>query len=181
MQHHTDIACRNPNRHLAIIGSPDEADDIRQSLLLNQLLERVFCLTVSYQQEPGGWDFVTHKCHCFDQRLQPMPGEKASDKPDIGPTGRKSEDGSCSLMRLRVEAVPVDSVTNDMTPLWGNFPSPLHLRHDLATDTHHRLHTVGSSFQCSAKHPSYERKPPNPLNLFLRQAVDKEYTRASMV
>jgi hypothetical protein len=49
MQHDTDIAGRNPGRHLCPIGPTDKADDIRQSLLLNKLFERLSCLAFPHQ------------------------------------------------------------------------------------------------------------------------------------
>ncbi len=112
MQHDTDIAGRNPGRHLRPISPTNKTDDIRQSLLLNKLFERLPRLAFSHQQERGRGDLLTYERHGFDQRLQPMPGKESADKSDIGAIWQKVrglfwqtpaiEDGS-GLRRLHCE------------------------------------------------------------------------------
>src|SRR6185295_14945761 len=122
-----------------------------------------------------------HERHGLDQRLQPMPGKESADKSDVETFGRKFEDCSGSLMQLRMKAILVDSIANHVTTLRWDAPGILHLRHNLATDTHHRLRPDCSYLQCRPKHPSYKWEAPDPLHLFFRQTIDEKYDRTGMI
>src|ERR1041385_1636552 len=97
-----------------------------------------------------------------------MPGKESADKTDAQTFDRKTEDCSCSFMRLRMKAILVDSIANHMATFRWYAPSILHLRDNLTTNAHHPLRPACSGLQRSAKHPPNEWEAPDSLHLFLR-------------
>jgi len=83
MQHHTDIAGRDPCRYLAEVDTPDKLDVVGQLETMNLCFKRYFGAPFANQETLNGRKRLHNNGDGIDERIEAMPGEKPTDKPEV--------------------------------------------------------------------------------------------------